>query len=133
MKSQTERVSRLAMPLPRNPWSKPPTACRSWWPVRTLPWPAARALISSEGCTVAELALSLVVIRAANLEQARQFYAALGLSFVKEQHGRSPEHYAATIGPTVFEIYPREPNSSDSATAPRFSGALAGCRVGHPG
>jgi len=55
---------------------------------------------------MAELALNLVVLRSANLERALQFYGALGLSFVKEQHGGGPEHYATQVGPTVFEIYP---------------------------
>ncbi len=58
---------------------------------------------------MAELALTLVVIRSADVEQAVLFYRTLGLSFVKERHGSGPEHYACEIGTTVFEIYPSGP------------------------
>jgi catechol 2,3-dioxygenase-like lactoylglutathione lyase family enzyme len=64
---------------------------------------------------MADLALSLVVIRSANLERAVQFYRALGLSFIREQHGSGPEHYASVIGSAVFEIYPRDSESRSSA------------------
>jgi catechol 2,3-dioxygenase-like lactoylglutathione lyase family enzyme len=67
---------------------------------------------------MADLALNLVVIYSADLVRALHFYGALGLSFVKEQHGRGPEHYAAEVGPTVFEIYPLDRESRLSAVAP---------------
>lgn len=51
--------------------------------------------------------LSLLVIRAQDIERTRQFYELLGLQFTREKHGSGPEHYAATLrGGTVFEIYP---------------------------
>jgi catechol 2,3-dioxygenase-like lactoylglutathione lyase family enzyme len=61
-----------------------------------------------------EIALSLVVIRSANLERSLHFYKTLGLPFVKEQHGQGPEHYAREIGPTVLEIYPRADEAESS-------------------
>jgi catechol 2,3-dioxygenase-like lactoylglutathione lyase family enzyme len=53
-----------------------------------------------------DISLSLVMIRAGNLERSYRFYSALGLSLVREQHGTGPEHYACVIGTTTFEIYP---------------------------
>lgn len=50
--------------------------------------------------------LSLVVIRASDIARSAQFYSALGITFQCEHHPRGPEHYAATFGEMVFEIYP---------------------------
>lgn len=73
--------------------------------------PAARKLCElvtddcdSQDATKPEL--NLVVVYARDLEAAREFYASLGLSLQPEQHGNGPRHYAATLGATVFEIYP---------------------------
>jgi catechol 2,3-dioxygenase-like lactoylglutathione lyase family enzyme len=51
--------------------------------------------------------LSLLVLRANDLEHTRSFYEALGLSFTPEQHEPGPPHYASKLGDTVLEIYPR--------------------------
>jgi lactoylglutathione lyase len=51
-------------------------------------------------------ALNLVVVQARDLEAARRFYSCIGLTFRREQHGRGPEHLAAQVGPTIFEVYP---------------------------
>jgi predicted enzyme related to lactoylglutathione lyase len=51
--------------------------------------------------------LNLLVLRAEDPERLCEFYAALGLSFVREQHGKGPVHHASQIGGLVFEIYPR--------------------------
>lgn len=50
--------------------------------------------------------LKLLVIRTPDIQQLSEFYSNLGLSFVRHQHGNGPSHYSATIGNTVFEIYP---------------------------
>lgn len=52
--------------------------------------------------------LSLLVLYTNNIEATRDFYAAIGLSFHDEQHGKGPRHYAATLAGTVFEIYPQQ-------------------------
>jgi catechol 2,3-dioxygenase-like lactoylglutathione lyase family enzyme len=52
------------------------------------------------------MALTLLVLRATDLEQTRQFYEALGLSFTLEQHDPGPRHYSSKLGDTVLEIYP---------------------------
>jgi catechol 2,3-dioxygenase-like lactoylglutathione lyase family enzyme len=51
--------------------------------------------------------LDLVVLRTADLGVTRAFYAALGVTFVEEQHGTGPPHLAATLGNgVVLELYP---------------------------
>jgi catechol 2,3-dioxygenase-like lactoylglutathione lyase family enzyme len=52
-------------------------------------------------------AITLIVLRCADVERAREFYEALGLTLVAEQHGAGSRHYSATIGRTVLELYPR--------------------------
>ena len=42
-------------------------------------------------------ALSLLVLKTPQLEELREFYAALGVSFQREQHGKGPEHYAGQL------------------------------------
>jgi lactoylglutathione lyase len=74
--------------------------------------------------------LSLVVIRAQDIDRLASFYAALGLHFTKHRHGKGPEHLSSTIGETVFEIYPSNgPNDSTVSTrlgfsVPSLTGAL---------
>jgi catechol 2,3-dioxygenase-like lactoylglutathione lyase family enzyme len=52
--------------------------------------------------------LTLLVIRCADVDQTKDFYAAvLGQKFQREQHGTGPVHFAAVLEDgTVFEIYP---------------------------
>ena len=71
--------------------------------------------------------LCLVVIRAADLARARQFYELLGLAFREEQHGTGPTHLACELGAAVFEIYPAA--SSQLTTV----GTRIGFRVGDVG
>jgi lactoylglutathione lyase len=55
---------------------------------------------------VSSITLNLVVLRSSNLEQAARFYSRLGLQFTRHQHGHGPEHFAAELGNSVFELYP---------------------------
>lgn len=51
--------------------------------------------------------IALVIVYTGRLEECREFYTRLGLSFVAEQHGQRPAHYAATLPDgTVVELYP---------------------------
>jgi catechol 2,3-dioxygenase-like lactoylglutathione lyase family enzyme len=50
--------------------------------------------------------IDLIVIYTDRLEDCHTFYTDLGLRFAVERHATGPEHYAATLGGTVFEIYP---------------------------
>lgn len=59
--------------------------------------------------------LNLVVIYASSIEKSRDFYSELGLCFQLEQHGKGPEHYAASLGAVgVLELYPA--NEGDTST-----------------
>lgn len=51
--------------------------------------------------------VNLLVLRTSRMEEMRTFYSALGARFELEQHGKGPEHYAATLaGEFVLELYP---------------------------
>lgn len=66
--------------------------------------------------------LSLVVMRAHDVDRLASFYEALGLHFTRHRHGKGPEHVSATIGETVFEIYPANgANESTVSTRLGFS------------
>jgi catechol 2,3-dioxygenase-like lactoylglutathione lyase family enzyme len=65
----------------------------------------------------AKPSLNLLVIRAENPQRLCEFYTALGLRFVREQHGAGPVHHASEIGGSVFEIYPRSHNEPPTAGA----------------
>jgi catechol 2,3-dioxygenase-like lactoylglutathione lyase family enzyme len=57
---------------------------------------------------------TLLVIYAEALDACREFYTGLGLTFVREQHGSGPEHYAAVLPDgMVIELYPA---TADRAT-----------------
>ncbi len=57
---------------------------------------------------MSDVALSLIVLRSADVERAGRFYSLLGLCFDRERHGSGPEHMVAHIGPTILEIYPQD-------------------------
>src|SRR6266478_5805206 len=66
--------------------------------------------------------LSLVVIRAHDINRLAIFYEALGLRFTRHRHGTGPEHLSGVIGETVFEIYPSNgANESTVSTRLGFS------------
>jgi lactoylglutathione lyase len=67
--------------------------------------------------------LNLLVLRAEHPERLCAFYSALGLNFVREQHGKGPVHHASAIGGSIFEIYPR------GTDAPTTAGARIGFNV----
>jgi len=54
-------------------------------------------------------ALNLVVIRSTDIERARQFYLAMGLSMSRDAHDSGPAHYVSVVCGLVFEIYPLAP------------------------
>ena len=51
--------------------------------------------------------LNLLVLRVPDIERAANFYSVFGFTFTKHAHGKGPEHYAAELGPLVFELYPQ--------------------------
>jgi predicted enzyme related to lactoylglutathione lyase len=66
--------------------------------------------------------LSLVVIRAHDIDRLATFYEALGFQFTRHRHGNGPEHLSSTVGKTVFEIYPaNNPDEKTTSTRLGFS------------
>ncbi|MGH8445442.1 MAG: VOC family protein [Solimonas sp.] len=50
--------------------------------------------------------LNLLVLRVADPAAAMRFYAALGITFVRERHGNGPEHFSGLAGTVLLELYP---------------------------
>ncbi|HET9173585.1 MAG TPA: hypothetical protein VFN97_29415 [Actinospica sp.] len=74
---------------------------------------------------------TLLVLYTTRLEECREFYSALGLSFSAEQHGQGPRHYAAVLADgAVFELYPTDPDR-ESGTL-RLGFAIAGATATPP-
>lgn len=73
--------------------------------VPPTPSPGAGSPVEEGSAPTARV--SLLVLYTARLEECRLFYAALGLDFTAERHGRGPEHYAAVLPDgLVLELYP---------------------------
>ena len=49
---------------------------------------------------------NLIVLRSARLDEIREFYSALGLILIQEQHDMGPQHLSCTMGKLVLEFYP---------------------------
>lgn len=58
------------------------------------------------------LRFGLVVLRSPQLEVVADFYRLLGIDFIKEKHGKGPEHFAGRVGDAILEIYPLKQGSS---------------------
>jgi lactoylglutathione lyase len=53
-----------------------------------------------------QIALNLVVLRTLDIKRAGEFYTQLGFKFNQHRHGNGPEHLAAELPGSVFELYP---------------------------
>jgi predicted enzyme related to lactoylglutathione lyase len=60
--------------------------------------------------------LSLIVLRAADMERTLGFYQALGFTFQLEQHGNGPQHFSCDLNGAVLEIYPRRNTDTTNET-----------------
>jgi catechol 2,3-dioxygenase-like lactoylglutathione lyase family enzyme len=59
---------------------------------------------------------TLLVLYTPQLEECHRFYSDLGLSFIAEQHGQGPRHYAAVFADSaIFEIDPARPDRQTGA------------------
>lgn len=52
--------------------------------------------------------VSFIVIYARDVDKTLQFYSALGLTFLPEQHGAGPKHHSCQMGDLALEIYPSD-------------------------
>ena len=66
---------------------------------------------------VTTITCNLLVIRARDMNRAREFYKALGLELVQHSHGSGPIHLASEVEGQVFEIYPLEGNDLPTSSA----------------
>ena len=55
---------------------------------------------------MADVSLTLLVLKTRQVEQVRVFYQALGIELFEEQHGKGPVHFAGRVGDVVIEVYP---------------------------
>jgi lactoylglutathione lyase len=67
---------------------------------------------------MADVSLSLLVLKTRQVEQLRLFYQTLGVDLVEENHGKGPVHFAGRAGAVVIEVYTLPDDSSpvDSST-----------------
>ncbi|RCS51910.1 hypothetical protein DTL42_10145 [Bremerella cremea] len=49
---------------------------------------------------------NLVILRSLDLDRLCRFYQMLGLVWVRERHGKGPEHFSTTVEDFVLELYP---------------------------
>src|SRR5262245_25219498 len=68
--------------------------------------------------------LNLLVLKTRQLDRLRDFYAALGISFVGEQHGHGPTHFAGRAGDLVLELYPLPADSGPAEAGARLGFAV---------
>lgn len=62
------------------------------------------------------------MLKSPDVDVTVEFYRALGLAFVAEQHGRGPRHWAAQIAGVVLEIYPlNDGQAADHSTRLGFT------------
>jgi catechol 2,3-dioxygenase-like lactoylglutathione lyase family enzyme len=69
--------------------------------------------------------LKLLVLKTRELDRLRNFYRLLGISFVPEQHGTGPLHYAGLVGGVVLELYPLPPGTAADEGLPRMGFSVA--------
>jgi lactoylglutathione lyase len=63
---------------------------------------------------MADVSLSLLVLKTPRLDSLRAFYSALGIEWTEERPGEGPIHFSGRFGEVVFEIYPL----TDAETVP---------------
>lgn len=55
---------------------------------------------------MADVSLTLLVLKTHQVEQLRAFYQNLGVDLIEEQHGKGPVHFAGRASAVVIEVYP---------------------------
>ena len=72
---------------------------------------------------MADVSVTLLVLKTRQVEQLRLFYQTLGIGFAEEQHGKGPVHFADRAGDVLIEVYPLRDDGSpvDSSTRLGFA------------
>jgi lactoylglutathione lyase len=81
---------------------------------------------------MADVSLTLLVLKTRQVEQLRAFYETLGVDLVEEQHGKGPVHFVGRAGAVVIEVYPLPDEGSlvDSSTRLGFARVDSSTRLG---
>jgi hypothetical protein len=77
---------------------------------------------------MADVSLTLLVLKTRQVDRVRTFYEASGIAFTEERHGSGPRHHAGRVGDVVMEVYPLpDDGTADTSTRLGFKvGDLAG-------
>lgn len=71
---------------------------------------------------MADVSLTLLILKSCQVDRVRTFYEALGIAFTEERHGSGPRHYAGRVGDVVMEVYPLpEDGTADTSTRLGFT------------
>jgi hypothetical protein len=71
---------------------------------------------------MADVSLTLLVLKTRQVDRVWTFYQALGIVFTEERHGTGPRHHAGRIGDVVIEVYPLpDDGSADTSTRLGFT------------
>jgi lactoylglutathione lyase len=72
---------------------------------------------------MADVSLSLLVLKTRQVERLRAFYQTVGVDLVEEKHGKGPVHFAGRARDVVIEVYPLADDGSpvDSSTRLGFT------------
>jgi lactoylglutathione lyase len=73
---------------------------------------------------MAEVSLTLLVLKTQKVEQFQRFYQTIGIAFAEEQHGKGPIHFAGQVGGVVIEIYPYPEDGTPVDTSARLGFAV---------
>jgi predicted enzyme related to lactoylglutathione lyase len=70
---------------------------------------------------MSDIKLNLLVLKSHQLDRVKDFYTAMGITFVEERHGDGPLHLSARVGEVVLELYPLQDGEADSTTRLGFA------------
>lgn len=73
---------------------------------------------------MSDVKLNLIVLKTHHLDRLKEFYSALGLSFVEEQHGDGPLHLSARVSEVVLELYPLPGDAGPADASTRLGFAV---------
>ncbi len=73
---------------------------------------------------MADISLTLLVLKTRQVEQLRAFYQTLGIELAEEQHGKGPLRYAGQAGDVVIEVYPLPDDTSQVDSSTGFCGRV---------
>ena len=73
---------------------------------------------------MADVSLTLLVLKTRQVEQLRLFYQTLGIELTEEQHGKGPLHFAGRVGGVVIEVYPLADDGTPGDTSTRLGFAV---------